>query len=540
MKSYKSILMGLTLCVFLLHGAAAQMITKSITEFGAKPEAGFINTTAIQQAIDAVSAAGGGTVLVPSGIFVTGSIELKSDVNLHLQDGAVIKGSDIRKDYEGKIKPALIVAARQHNISITGKGIIDGNGRALMKDIFKRLEEGTLTDPAWKLTRPGEGTRTNLTYFEDCNDINVTGVTFKDATSWVTHYERCRNITIDSMRLESVAYWNNDGIDIVDCKNMRITNSYINAADDAICLKSARRDDFCDSIYIDNCTLRSSANAFKLGTGSIGGFKNITMSNIKVFDTYRSAIALEAVDGGFLENIDIRNVVATNTGNAILIRLGHRNKDDVFSTVKNIYIANVKVLIPEHKPDAGYETEGPLLMYPPDFKLVEGKYISVSPWNYKEKMPGVKLYGHNVFPSSITGLPDHAVENVMLENIEITYLTKADKNVNYFPLDSFNVITEATKDYPEFSMFGEVPVWGLYVRHVTGLTLKNITVKMEGSDYRSALLMNDVVDVSVDKLKVTGKLTEPVLVFNKVKLLKFRKIKVPGKKQHAVKIIDVQ
>ena len=397
---------------------SGQTHVKNVIDFGAKPDTNVMNTIAIQKTINAVAAAGGGIVIIPSGEFRTGNLELKSGVNLHLEPGAVLAGSDKRKDYDTYEKASLIFAKGQKNISITGSGTIDGRGRQLMNDIFKRLEEGTLTDPAWRLTRPGEGTRTNLIYFEECENIVVKNATLKDASSWVTHYERCRNVIIDSIRLESVAYWNNDGIDIVDCRNMRITNSYIDAADDAICLKSARRGDFCDSIYIANCTFRSSANALKFGTGSIGGFKNVTVRNLTIFNTFRSAIALEAVDGGFLENVDIRDVVATNTGNALIIRLGHRNKDDVYSTVKNIYIGNMKVTVPKGKPDAGYETEGPILMYPPGYTPTPGKIESISPWNYKERSPNVKVYEHNVFPSSISGLPGHPVENVRLENID--------------------------------------------------------------------------------------------------------------------------
>lgn len=494
---------------------SAQKRTVSILSYGAKADDS-INTTFIQKTIDEVSATGGGRVIIPAGEFKTGPIVLKSGVELHLEAGAVLAGSDKRKDYDGVDQFSLLIAQRQKNIAITGKGIIDGKGRELMKDIIKLLEEGRLTDPDWKTKQPRESNRAKLIYFEDCENVTIKNVFFKNASSWVTHYERCKNVIIDSIRLESIAYWNNDGIDVVDCKNVRITNSFINAADDAICLKSARRGDYCDSIYIENCKLRSSANAFKLGTGSYGGFKNITVRNLTVYDTYRSAIALEAVDGGFLENIDIRNVTATNTGNAILIRLGHRNKDTVYSTVKNIYISNVKVEVPAGKPDAGYEMEGPLLMYPPGIKPEPGKLMSISPWNYKEKMPGAILYEHNVFPSSITGLPGHPVENVTLENIEITYKTVADKKVNYFPLDSFKLVTEATADYPEFSMFGEVPAWGFYVRHVDGLKMKNIRVKMKGKDYRTAFLFNDVIKFLPEKITAEGDRGKPDIFYHEV------------------------
>lgn len=502
----------------IINQVQAQNVQVNIVDKGAKAGLSFNNTQIIQQSINEVSKKGGGTVVVPAGDFVTASIELKSGVNLHLQKNAKLLGSIFRKDYDSYPKPTLIYAKNQQQIAITGGGTIDGRGRDLLKDIFRNLEDGTLiaSNADWRLTRPNESNRTNLIYFENCENVNIRGVTIKNATSWVTHYEQCKNLNIDSIRIESVAYWNNDGIDISDCKNVKITNSFINAADDAICLKSMTKGKYCENIFIDNCTLRSSANAFKMGTASTGGFKNIKVTNIKVYDTFRSAIALEAVDGGIIENIEVKNVVATNTGNAILIRLGHRNKDSLYSTVKNIHISNIEVTIPKGKPDAGYETEGPLLMYPPGYTPVVGKLHSVSPWNYKKNSPNVKLYVHNVFPSSITGLPHHPVENVVLENIKITYLTVADTSVNYFPLSAFDKITEAVGDYPEFSMFGETPTWGFYIRHVKGLILKNITMNMKGGDYRPAFLFNDVKQLKLEEIKTEGKFGKPALFFNDV------------------------
>jgi hypothetical protein len=507
-----------------------------ITEYGAKP-GGMINTVAIQKAIDEAEAAGGGQVVFPVGRFVTGTIELKSNVHLRIEKGAMLEGSDKRKDYDGAGHLALINSVRQHNISITGEGIIDGKGRELIKDVFKRLEEGTLTDPDWKIKRPSERNRTSLIYFEDCDNIKVKGVSFKDATTWVTHYERCRNVTIDSIRIESTAYWNNDGIDLVDCKNVRITNSFINSADDGICLKSARKDDYCDSVYVENCTIRSSASAFKLGTGSRGGFKNITVRGLIVYDTYRSAIALEAVDGGFLENIDIRNITATNTGNAIFIRSAHRNNDSAYSMIRNIYIRDVKVEVPGGKPDKGYEMEGPMLKYPPGITPSTERLMSISPWNHSTKEPGVIIYPHNVFPSSISGLPGHFIENVTLENIEVTYEGGANKALNYFPLNSFQMVTEAENDYPEFSMFGEVPAWGFYIRHVKGLNLKNIRLINKKNDYRTAVLVNDAEDIRLETISVKGPVPNPVLFINAARSLTLKNIEVTGDRSKAIKII---
>lgn len=303
-------------------------------------------------------------------------------------------------------------------------------------------------------------------------------------------------------------------------------------------LNPARRERTAIVSIFDNCTLRSSANAFKLGTGFIGGFRNITVRNLTIFDIFRSAIALEAVDGGFLENIDIRNVTATNTGNAIFIKLGHRNNNDAYSTVKNIYIGNVKVDVPAGKPDAGYEMEAPLLKYPKGIIPGKEKIISVSQWNNSSNDPDAIIYRHNVFPSAIGGLPDHPVENVTLENIEITYAGCASKEVNYFPLDSFKTIAEAEKDYPEFSMFGELPAWGFYVRHVKGINFKNVKLVNKKEDYRTALLINDAQSVSLEKVKVTGSTTDPALFLSNVKPVQLKKVKVQGKNKNTIQLIN--
>jgi parallel beta-helix repeat protein len=108
----------------------------------------------------------------------------------------------------------------------------------------------------------------------------------------VQNYQNCTNLIIDSIKVESNTFWNNDGIDITDCKNVRITNCAINSDDDGICLKSSDRKSCCENIYIANCTVRASASAVKLGTASWGGFKKITIRDIKVYDTFRSAIAI--------------------------------------------------------------------------------------------------------------------------------------------------------------------------------------------------------------------------------------------------------
>lgn len=493
----------------------------NIINFGAVADGITDNAIAIQQAIDEAANHGGGIVIVPRGFFVIGPIRLKSKVELNLQKDAFLLGSTNRLAYGNGSAEALLSATRQSHVSITGKGTIDGRGMEVVKNLITHLQNGVLVDKQFRTKAPEERNRPKILTFVDCTDIKITGITLKNAASWVQEYRLCDKVRIDHVTVLSNEYWNNDGIDLNNSKNVTITNCYINTSDDAICIKSEGEIiGTCENIYIANCTLRSSANAFKIGTGSKGGFKNIKVRNLKVFDTYRSAIAIETVDGAFLEDIEVKNVKAKNTGSALFIRLGHRNSDAKFSSAKNIYISNVDVEIPAGKPDKGYPMEGPGLKYPPGFTPVKGEIKSVSPWNNSSKDSTAIPYLHNVFPSSITGLPNHAVENVKIENVKITYFTQADQSVNDVPLSNLAQITAAEKDYPEFSMFGELPAWGFYIRHVKGLTMKNISLNMKGKDFRTAFLFDDVKALTTKNLKSSGVDKEQHVFYNEVEKTK--------------------
>jgi len=503
----------LSVALFFSLNVVAQKANFVITDFGAKGDSMTVNTLAIQQAIDEATKAGGGKVIVPHGKFVTGVIYLKNNVELQLQKDAVLLGSTDRLDYGKGDAAALISAEGQNHIGITGEGTIDGRGYEVVKSLMLQLANGTIEDKQWRVKMPEERNRPQIIRFIGCNDVKIKGITIKNGASWIQEYRRCNKVVIDHVTVLSNEYWNNDGIDINNSKNVRITHCDINAADDAICIKSEGDVvDSCENIYVAHCKLRSSANAFKIGTGSRGGFRNIKVSNIFIYDTYRSAIAIETVDGAFLENIDIKKIYAKNTGNAIFIRLGHRNKDSVYSSEKNIRIQKVYVQIPVGKPDKGYNMEGPLLKYPPGSKPVRGMVQSVSPWNNSSRDSTAIPYEHNVFPSSITGLRNHAVQNVSIKKVQIDYATIADKSVNYLPIDSFRIITEAESSYPEFSMFGELPVWGFYVRHVNGLRMKKILVKMNGKDFRNAFLFDDVKKLQLKNVAAAGNAAKPDVV----------------------------
>ena len=485
-----------TVCIVVAHFifipeiANSQSIARelNIIDYGARGDGKFLNTTNIQQAIDLAHESGGGVVVIPEGRFLTGCLILKTGVNLKLDFNAVLLGSTNPFDYtSGNEFMNFINAENASNIAITGEGTIDGRGRDLALTIDSLFFAGIWDDPNYNHRRHRPEKRPKLLRFVECEQTLIEGVTVKNSASWVLDFDKCNHLTIDKVTVDSDTYWNNDGMDIGDCRNVRITNCYVNAADDGICLKSHHTGYLNDSIYIANCTIRSSASAIKFGTASVGGFKNVKIENIFIFDTYRSAIALESVDGGVLENIEISDIKANNTGNAIFIKLGHRNKDGKVGTLKNVHIKNVVVQVPFEAPDIKYQIRGPQL---PFF--------------------------HNVFPASITGIPGHYVENVTLENIRIIYPGRANNGYAHLPVHRLKDVPENESTYPEFSMFGELPSWGFYVRHVKGLTMKNIDLKVLEPDFRPAFVFDDVEGLELSRIRVEDHKKSETVILRKV------------------------
>jgi polygalacturonase len=452
--------------IFFIIVLKTMSYAQSIVDFGAIPDGKTLNTKAIQTAIDACFARGGGKVIVPKGVFLTGTIVLKSGVNLHFTEGSILLGSSRREDYQKNDWFALILAKGQKNIKITGKGVIDGQGKALAQDVERLLKLGILKNVK-PYARPDESHRPQIIEMTDCQRITIENVTIRNAACWVQTYHHCRDLTFNKIRVESTAYWNNDGIDIVDCQNVLIKNCFINSADDGICLKSQDTKLMCENIRIERCTIRSSASAFKIGTASYGGFKRIRVKNLYIYDTYRSAIALECVDGGILEDVKIKNIVAKNTGNALFIRLGNRLKTRPIGTIQNIFIENLTAEIPNAKPDKGYDIEGPL---PDSFS--------------------------NLLPSSIVGLPNHPIRNVQLKNIKITFGGGGK------PLNFVQKVPELPHDYPEFSMFGELPAWGFYLRHTENVQFTQLILKLIEPDYRQPIVSEDAEKTVLNSVEI--------------------------------------
>jgi len=445
--------------------------------FGIRSDGVTMNTRSIQYAIDWIAEQGGGTLRFWVGRYLTGSIHLKSNVTIELVEGAVLVGSTNPFDYdrfEAINDRALIMAEGVENIRLIGYynsgGVIDGQGRELGNNCTDLVHKGLLKDRLSN-DRVAEGFRPRLLLFRECRNVEVDNVTFRNAANWVTMYDQCENVKVNNVRIQSTAFWNNDGIDIVDCDGFLLTNSYINASDDAICLKSHSAKKLCQNVEVRNCTARSSASGIKFGTMGAGGFKNVKIINNTVYDTYRSAITIQSVDGGICENILVDSLQGLNVGNALYLNVGARR--DKQSFMDGITIRNLYCEVAATKPDAGYEYEGPI-----------------------EDLP------RNISPCGIIGLKDSKIKNIALENIEIVFPGGGDPHYAYRGLDELDKVPEMPKAYPEFSQHEELPAWGFFIRHVDGLTMKNIKLKAMKKDYRTAIVMDDVKNHKISALQV--------------------------------------
>ena len=331
-----------SLCLGLMCGLHLSAKDYYATDFGVKADGKTLNTSSIQKGIDFVNAQGGGRLVFTAGNYQTGTIYLKSNVTLHLEEGATLLGSTNPWDYEKDpyIRwMSMIFAVKQQNIGITGKGTINGRGFQTANNMVDYIQRGIYEDPL-KLGRPNETNRPQNIYFRECENVTIKDITLRDPASWNQTYDQCKNLYVDGIHVDSKSYWNNDGIDVVDCDGVVLKNSFIDAADDALCFKSHDANSMCQNVVVENCVGRSSASGLKFGTVSRGGFRNFKVKNIKIYDTYRSAITFAAVDGALIENIEVDGVRSIHTGNVIYLRIGDRWSAGKKPIMKNITIVS--------------------------------------------------------------------------------------------------------------------------------------------------------------------------------------------------------
>lgn len=283
----------------------------NVREYGARGDGETPDTRAIQAAIDACARAGGGTVLVPSGSYVTGSLSLRSHITFRLESGATLLGSTDANDYpiaagrwegvERETHAPLITANGASHIALVGRGTIDGRGEGW----WKSHRDGTLHYP-----------RPRLVSFVDCTNVLIQGVTLTRSPSWTVHPLRCDNVTVDQVTISNPADSpNTDGINPDSCRNVHITNCHIDVGDDCLAIKSGietnqTRLTPCENIAISNCTMLHGHGGVVIGSEMSGGARNVVISNCIFIGTDRGIrLKSRRGRGGFIEDIRASNII---------------------------------------------------------------------------------------------------------------------------------------------------------------------------------------------------------------------------------------
>lgn len=409
--------------------------------FGAAADGVRLDTKPLQAAINAAAQAGGGTVLLSPGRYLSGTLFLKSNVTLHLSPGATLLGSPNLADYpvtvpkirsytDNYTDKSLLYGEDLENVGIEGAGTLDGQGKSF---------------PGPYKVRP------YMLRLINCRRVAVNNVAFKNSPMWVQHYLACDDVAIRGITVHSRVNANNDGIDIDGCDRVRISDCDISSGDDAIVIKSTLLRP-ARNIVVTNCTLSTHCNALKLGTESNGGFENIAISNCTIYDTRLSGIALEAVDGGTLDRVQVSNIMMDGVGAPIFLRLGDRARP--------------------------FETNGP--RQPP------GRLRNVI-------LRDIQAVRASTVGCTIAGIPGHLIEDVTFDNIRLEFL--GGGKATHAP----GAVPENADKYPEHHMFGTLPAYAFYCRHVRRIHFRDVQVRTAQPDSRPALVTEDV-----EGLRISG------------------------------------
>ncbi len=460
----------LAFCFILLLPASAWTVEGegtifNVRDYGAVGDGKTLDSKAIRATVAACNEAGGGTIYIPTGTYLSGGIELQDNMNIHLDAGAILLANMDSTDYRIR---AQIFAEGKQSVSVTGSGTIDGHG-----DMYVGFPEF----------------RVYPLRFNECQGVTVNDITLREATRWVQHYYKCDDVCIDGITVHSRTNpdieaprhlpgrpgRNEDGLDINSCRNVRISNCRIWSDDDGIVLKSTSERP-CKNVTITNCIVSANASGIKFGTESGGGFQKVTVSNCVIYDTRNSGVALETVDGGITEDITISNIVMENVkGSAIFIRLGNRGrpykeKNPPVGELRNVIINNIQ----------GTRIGG---------------------W--------IKPEDQRVVGCHVTGIPGYPVENVTLSNIRLSF--KGGAGIEY----AFKEIPEREDAYPSCRMFGTLPAYGFYCRHVKNIRFDNVELGFEHADHRQAMMFDDVQTVEIAGLNAQSLASTPSLIWFK-------------------------
>lgn len=465
-------LIFLLISLSTLSFAGTNALFFNVKDFGAIGDGKNLDSKAINAAIESAVKAGGGTVYLPAGNYLSGSIRLKSNIALFIDQGATIIAAPVNaeNDYDPEEesistkyqdsghshwKNSLIWGIDLENVSILGTGWING------KNLYKDWVRGSLqnANKAISLYR--------------CKNVIMRDVTIVHGGWFAILATGVDNLTIDNLKIDT----NRDGMDIDCCRNVHVSNCSVNSPyDDGICLKStfglgfARATEnvtisdcmvsgYDEGSFLDGTYLRTTnpqygnhpTGRIKFGTESNGGFKNITITNC-VFD-YCRGLALETVDGGLLEDVSISNITMRDVVNdPIFLRLGARMRG------------------PEGVPGG---------------KLRRVKISNIVVYNADPN-----------FSCTIAGLPGNPIEDIHLSNIRIYYKGGGTKE------QAERIVPENEKNYPEPGMFGVAPAYGLFVRHAKDIKINDVEFSVLEPDSRPGYLFDDVNGIDLRNVTV--------------------------------------
>lgn len=451
----------------------------NIADFGAVGDGNTLNTTAVQKAIDTCTTDRGGTVVVPAGDFVIGTIELKSNVSLRIAAKGRLLGSAKIEHYKagngippGNGNIVMISAANAENISLEGHGTIDGNGAKFFTG------HGDMTGPGQN-SAEGYYQRPHLLIFHRCRNLVIRDVFLTASAYHCARILECQRVNIDAVRIHNRVNLNNDGFHINSCRYVHMINCDVTCQDDACALFGSN-----EFVTVTNCTFSTRWSVFRFGGGEA---ENITVSNCVIYDTYGCPIKARIGARSRLENISFSNLVLRNVTGPITLGLDstRRNPDPnapppARGVVRNIKFNGIRSTV-----------------------VAEGKQHEDLPWPQKFRP------GETRQCIVLNGVGEGFLENISFQDVHVTY-------------EGGGTSEEAAREIPklagEYFEIGTPPAYGMYVRNVRGLSLNNVRFDVTTPDLRPALVFDNVSDVAIHALSATANSrAESLLRFTKAR-----------------------
>jgi polygalacturonase len=453
-----------------------------INKFGAKGDGTTLDTAAVQNAIDQCNADGGGTVLVPGGTFVIGTIELKSFVTLHLEPKGKLLGSpNIAHYHAGNNIPrgngniVLISAADADNVTIEGRGTIDGNGAKFFTG------KGDNTGPGQD-SSAGYFNRPHLLIFSRCRNLLIRDVFLTASAYHCCRILNCRYVRLEGVRIHNRVNKNNDGFHFNSSEYVNITNCNIACQDDACALFGSNK-----FVTVTNCSFSTRWSIFRFGGGNP---EQIAISNCLIYDTFGCPIKMRFGRGSRAENISFSNLVFRNVTGPISIGLDSRRRRA--STTQSAATSSAATTTAATTPS----TAPAGIVRNIFFNGIRGTVVAQG--FQHEDLPFPSDFRPGELHSCIVINGAHAddvIENISLENVHLTFA-------------GGGTIDEANRRIPEMAgeyfEIGTPPAYGIYARNARGLTLHNVRLETAEPDQRPAIVLDHVEDATIDSLAAHG------------------------------------